>query len=243
MNGIAHPAAHNIIVIIPVKQLYIACVKIMDGLILHISRTGIYAMGIQVLVRKKRRLLLFIVNEIPCGIVTPELNLPCGLKGCILIINMVQSLKLAEPIGVVQPAYIEQEIEADYADQRRILHIVGIFTLVAILISALGLVAMSTYYIQQKEQEVAVRKVFGSTRGEVLTRLVGNFMRLVGAAFVIAVPVAWYLLERWLQDYSVRISLSPLIFLASGAFCRRGGIRCRLLAEQPCGRFQPDRLD
>lgn len=114
--------------------------------------------------------------------------------------------------------YIEQEIEADYADQRRILHIVGIFTLVAILISALGLVAMSTYYIQQKEQEVAVRKVFGSTRGEVLTRLVGNFMRLVGAAFVIAVPVAWYLLERWLQDYSVRISLSPLIFLASGAF-------------------------
>ena len=114
--------------------------------------------------------------------------------------------------------YIEQEIEADYAEQRRILHIVGIFTLVAILISALGLVAMSTYYIQQKEQEVAVRKVFGSTRGEVLTRLVGNFMRLVGAAFVIAVPVAWYLLERWLQDYSVRISLSPLIFLASGAF-------------------------
>lgn len=114
--------------------------------------------------------------------------------------------------------YIEQEIEADYAQQRRILHIVGIFTLVAILISALGLVAMSTYYIQQKEQEVAVRKVFGSTRGEVLTRLVGNFMRLVGAAFVIAVPVAWYLLERWLQDYSVRISLSPLIFLASGAF-------------------------
>ena len=114
--------------------------------------------------------------------------------------------------------YIEQEIEADYADQRRILHIVGIFTLVAILISALGLVAMSTYYIQQKEQEVAVRKVFGWTRGEVLTRLVGNFMRLVGAAFVIAVPVAWYLLERWLQDYSVRISLSPLIFLASGTF-------------------------
>ena len=114
--------------------------------------------------------------------------------------------------------YIEQQLEADYAQQRRILHIVGIFTLVAILISALGMVAMSTYYIQQKEQEVAVRKVFGSTRGEVLMRLVGNFMRLVGVAFVIAVPVAWYLLERWLQDYSVRISLSPLIFLVSGAF-------------------------
>ena len=114
--------------------------------------------------------------------------------------------------------YIEQQIEADYAGQRRILHIVGIFTLVALLISALGLLAMSTYYIQQKEQEVAVRKVFGSTRGEVLGRLVGSFMRMVAAAFVIAVPVTWYLLERWLQEYSVRISLSALIFLAAGLF-------------------------
>lgn len=114
--------------------------------------------------------------------------------------------------------YLEQQIEADYAGQRRILHIVGIFTLVAILISALGLLAMSTYYIQQKEQEVAVRKVFGSTRGEILGWLVGSFMRMVAVAFVIAVPVSWYLLERWLQDYSVRISLSPLIFLAAGLF-------------------------
>lgn len=114
--------------------------------------------------------------------------------------------------------YIEQQIAADYAEQQRILRIVGIFTLVAILISALGLVAMSTYYIQQKEQEIAVRKVFGSTRREVLVRLVGNFMQLVSVAFVVAVPISWYLLERWLQDYSVRISLSPLIFLAAGAF-------------------------
>lgn len=120
------------------------------------------------------------------------------------------------PFGGAQ--YIEQQIEDDYADQRRIMHIVGIFTLVAILISALGLLAMSTYYIQQKEQETAVRKVFGSTRGEVLGRLVGNFMRMVAVAFVIAVPVAWWLIERWLQDYSVRIRLTPWIFLAAGAF-------------------------
>lgn len=114
--------------------------------------------------------------------------------------------------------YIEQEIEADFAEQRRVLRIVGIFTLVAILISALGLLAMSTYYIQQKEQEVAVRKVFGSTRGEILGRLTGSFMRLVAVAFVVACPVAWYLLGRWLEGYSMHIALSPLIFLVSGAF-------------------------
>ena len=50
------------------------------------------------------------MDEIPGGIVTPELNLPCRLKGCILIINMVQSLKLAETIGVVQPAGFRHQV-------------------------------------------------------------------------------------------------------------------------------------
>ena len=67
-------------------------------------------MGVHVLIRKKHRLLLFIMDEIPGGIVTPELNLPCRLKGCILIINMVQSLKLAEAIGVVQPAGFRHQV-------------------------------------------------------------------------------------------------------------------------------------
>lgn len=115
-------------------------------------------------------------------------------------------------------SYIEQQIEEDYAEQRRLLRIVVVFTLVAVLISALGLVAMSTYFIQQKEQAVAVRKVFGATSGELLRSLVGNFLVLVGVAFVAAVPIAWYFLEHWLRGYGVRISLSPLVFLAAGAF-------------------------
>ena len=120
--------------------------------------------------------------------------------------------------GFFEGRYFEQQIADFFADEQRTLRIVGIFTLAAILISALGLLAMSTYYMQQKQQETAVRKVFGATRREMLRRLVGNFMRLVGAAFVLAVPVAWYLLERWLQDYSVRIRLGAWIFLAAGAF-------------------------
>lgn len=114
--------------------------------------------------------------------------------------------------------YVEQQIAESFAEQQQLLRIVGIFTLVAVLISALGLLAMSTYYIQQKRQEVAVRKVFGSTRAEILRRLMSHFMRLVGVAFVLAVPIGWYLLSRWLEDYSVRISLSPLIFIAAGLF-------------------------
>lgn len=114
--------------------------------------------------------------------------------------------------------YLETDIARDYDEQRRLLRIVGIFTLIALLISGLGMLAMSTYYIQQKQQEVAVRKVFGATGGEVLGRLLGHFMRLVCLAFVVAIPIGWYVMSRWLEEYSVRIALSPLIFLAAGAF-------------------------
>ena len=114
--------------------------------------------------------------------------------------------------------YITDEIADDFAAQRRLLHIIGLFTLVALLISSLGLFAMAAYYIQQRRQEIAVRRVFGATRGEMLSRLVQRFMMLVGAAFVIAVPVAVWGLGRWLEEYSVRIALSPWIFLAAGLF-------------------------
>ena len=114
--------------------------------------------------------------------------------------------------------YLTEEIANDFAAQRRLLHIVGIFTFVALLISSLGLFAMAAYYIQQKRQEIAVRRVFGASRREMLVRLVRNFMVLVGVAFIIAVPIAVWGLGRWLEEYSVRIALSPWIFLAAGLF-------------------------
>ncbi|MBD9165468.1 MAG: hypothetical protein EGQ00_00210, partial [Parabacteroides johnsonii] len=50
-------------------------------------------------------------------------------------------------------------------------------------------------------------------------RLVGTFLMYVGIAFVIATPLSWYFMDKWLSDYSYRITLSPLIFIASGLFC------------------------
>ena len=106
--------------------------------------------------------------------------------------------------GSFAARYLTDAIADDFAAQQRLLHIIGIFTLVALLISSLGLFAMAAYYIQQKRQEIAVRRVFGASRREMLTRLVRNFMALVGAAFVIAVPIAVWGLRRWLEEYSVR---------------------------------------
>lgn len=121
------------------------------------------------------------------------------------------------PEGFFEATFFEQMISDYFAQEQRSLHIIELFTFAALLISALGLLAMSTYYIQQKEQETAIRKVFGASRREILRQLVGRFMLLVAIAFIIAVPIAWYILDRWLQEYSVRIRLGAWIFLAAGA--------------------------
>lgn len=121
------------------------------------------------------------------------------------------------PEGFFEATFFEQMISDYFAQEQRSLQIIELFTFAALLISALGLLAMSTYYIQQKEQETAIRKVFGASRREILRQLVGKFMLLVAIAFIIAVPIAWYILDRWLQEYSVRIRLGVWIFLAAGA--------------------------
>lgn len=115
--------------------------------------------------------------------------------------------------------YFDQQIEESFASQKRISKIVSIFAGIAILISLLGLLAMSTYFIQQRSSEVAVRKVFGSTNSQILLKLVLTFLNYVVIAFVIAVPLIWYFMDQWLSDYTYRIRLSPLIFIAAGLFC------------------------
>ncbi len=115
--------------------------------------------------------------------------------------------------------FIDKQVEETYASQIRLVKIVMVFGTIAILISLLGLLAMSTYFIQQRHREIGVRKVFGSTNREVLTRLVGTFLVYVGVGFVIATPIVWYIMKGWLSGYAYRIPLSPLIFLAAGAFC------------------------
>lgn len=115
--------------------------------------------------------------------------------------------------------YFDQQIQESFEAQKRTSKIVSIFAIIAIVISLLGLVAMSTYFILQRSREIAVRKVFGSSSLQILKRLVFTFLNYVLIAFVIATPIIWYAMNKWLSDYDYRIELSPLIFIAAGLFC------------------------
>ena len=112
--------------------------------------------------------------------------------------------------------YIKDKIEAGFKDESRVLDVVLIFTLLSILVSALGLFAMSSYYMQQEIRSVSVKKVFGADYAGVLKELVISFMKLVGIAFVVAVPIAWFMMNRWLSGYGHRIDLHWWIFVIAG---------------------------
>jgi putative ABC transport system permease protein len=117
--------------------------------------------------------------------------------------------------------FIDQQVAASFDAERRTSRLMTLFTAIAILISLLGLVAMSTYFIRLRTKEVAIRKVFGSTSFEALRRLEKAFLSYVLIAFVIAAPITWYLTQRWLAGYSYRISsgLNLWIVVGAGIFC------------------------
>lgn len=114
--------------------------------------------------------------------------------------------------------FIDKEIRDSFETQRQTSVIVTIFCVIAIIISLLGLLAMSNYYVQQRSQEIAIRRVFGSSEKEILSRLINTFLSYVLIAFVIAIPLIWYLMHRWISDFSYRIKLYPWIFIAAGLF-------------------------
>ena len=120
------------------------------------------------------------------------------------------------PDRLFEAQYIEEMIEDGFADESRVLNIVLIFTLLSILVSALGLFAMSSYYMQQEIRSVSVKKVFGADYSGVLKELVLSFMKMVGIAFVIGVPIAWFIMSRWLSGYGHRINLYWWIFVVAG---------------------------
>ncbi len=109
------------------------------------------------------------------------------------------------PGRTVDAHYLEERIAEGFSAERQVLIIVLVFTLLSLLVSALGLFAMSSYHMRQEVRGVAVKKVFGAAYSGVLRDLVLAFMKMVGIAFVIGVPIAWFLMNSWLKGYGHRI--------------------------------------
>jgi len=85
-----------------------------------------------------------------------------------------------------------------------------------IFISCMGLFGLAMFTASQRAKEVGIRKVLGATVIDITLMLSGSFARLITIAVLIASPVAWYMMTRWLQDFAYRISIGALVFLLAG---------------------------
>ena len=112
---------------------------------------------------------------------------------------------------------IESTVKASLNEEKNTMRIVSIFTGVAVLISILGFIGMSLFFIRQRKKEIGVRRIMGSTTNEVLSLLLTKFCAPLLVSFIFAVPLSWFIMDKWLESFSYRIGLSPWIFIASGA--------------------------
>ena len=88
--------------------------------------------------------------------------------------------------------------------------------MLAIVIACLGLFGLVAFTVEQRTKEIGIRKVLGASVGSIVSLLSRDLMRLVLIAIVLATPVAWYLMQQWLQDYEYRIHIQWWMFIAAG---------------------------
>ena len=112
---------------------------------------------------------------------------------------------------------VDDNIKASLNEEKNTMRVVSIFTGVAVLISILGFIGMSLFFIRQRKKEIGVRRIMGSTTNEVLSLLLTKFCAPLLVSFIFAVPLSWFIMDKWLEGFSYRIGLSPWIFIASGA--------------------------
>lgn len=113
-------------------------------------------------------------------------------------------------------SFVDEDYDALYRSEQRSGILFNVFAIVAIVISCLGLFGLSTYTAQVKKKEVGIRKVLGASISNIARLLAKDFILLVLVALVIAIPVAWWAMNAWLQDFVYRIDISWWIFALAG---------------------------
>jgi putative ABC transport system permease protein len=112
--------------------------------------------------------------------------------------------------------FLDDDYNKLYQSEIRLGKVLNIFATIAILLAALGLFGLSAYSIQQRTKEIGIRKVLGASVPNVITLLSKDFLSLVIVASIIAFPIAWWVMNRWLQDFVYRVSIGWWIFLIAG---------------------------
>jgi len=135
-----------------------------------------------------------------------------------LLKNLEQQWKATVKNVPFDYRFVDKEVETLYDEEKRLGQLSTVFTILAILISCLGLFGLVSYIAEQKKKEIGIRKVLGASINSVIQLLTADFLKLVGIAFLIATPIAYYFMDRWLEGYTFRIEIQWWVFVLAGGF-------------------------
>lgn len=133
-------------------------------------------------------------------------------KTSVLIAN---TWKKHYPESVVDFTFLDDRLQQSYKAEDRFSRIFFIFSIISITIASLGLFALVSYQVERRSKEIGIRKVLGGSAIGISTMLSVEFLLLVVVSYVIAIPIGWYLMDRWLQNFAYHISISAGIFLTA----------------------------
>jgi putative ABC transport system permease protein len=113
--------------------------------------------------------------------------------------------------------FVNDLIQQQYKQEQRNAKVIGFFASISILIACMGLFGLAAFAARQRRKEIGIRKVLGASVTNIVALLSKGFVKLVLIGFVIAIPIAWYAMNRWLADFAYKIDIGPGIFVLAGA--------------------------
>jgi len=130
------------------------------------------------------------------------------------VLSSIQSnWKKLDPNEPFEYSFLDEDFQKNYEAENRLASIVSSFTFIAIFISCLGLFGLATFSAEQRTKEIGVRKVLGASVTSIIALLSKDFIKLVAVAILIASPLAWWVMNKWLQDFAYRVNVSWAVFV------------------------------
>ena len=135
-----------------------------------------------------------------------------------LLAKLETAWKQFNPQAPFEYSFLDENIQKQYETENTLLRIINSFTILAIVICCLGLFGLAAFTAEQRVKEIGIRRVLGATSGNIVTLLSKDFIKLVVIACIITAPLAWWLMNTWLQDFAYRINISWWVFVLASVF-------------------------
>lgn len=114
-------------------------------------------------------------------------------------------------------AFLDDVFNNMYRNELTLGKILNYFTFLGLIIACMGLFGLAAFMMEQRTKEIGIRKVLGADIFQIVTMLNKDFLKLIGISFMIALPMGWYLSNTWLESFAYKISIGPIIFIATAA--------------------------